>query len=151
MEAHIQTLMAYFDTEGFRAELDSDGDIRFKCEGLSFVLCFDASDPSFGKLVLANVWEIESAAELQLALTVLDNINRKLKVVKGHTHRDQVWFTVEILLDQQSRWTEYLQRAIRGLGHGLTLFAAQMREADSATKAAAAAAAANSAVHCAVN
>lgn len=128
MEAHIQTLMTYFDVEGFRAERDSDGDIRFKCEGLSFVLCFDANDPVFGKLILANVWEIDSAAELHLALTVLDNLNRKLKVVKGYTQGDQVWFTVEILLDQQSRWTEYLQRAMRGLGHALTLFAARMRD-----------------------
>ncbi|MES3024804.1 MAG: hypothetical protein V4857_24810 [Pseudomonadota bacterium] len=132
MNASVQTLLDHFQTEGFRAELDSDGDIRFKCEGLSFVLCFDAKDPGFGKLILANVWEIETPAELQLALTVLDNINRKVKVVKGHTQRDQVWFTVELWFDEQTRWTEYLQRAVRGLGHALTMFAAQMQEANAA-------------------
>ncbi|WP_181373124.1 hypothetical protein [Massilia glaciei] len=136
MDANVQTLLDHFESEGFRTELDSDGDIRFKCEGLGFVLCFDAKDPGFGKLVLANVWEIETPAELQLALAVLDNINRKVKVVKGHTQRDQVWFTVELWFDQQARWTEYLRRAIRGLGHALTMFAAQMQEANAASRAA---------------
>jgi hypothetical protein len=128
MQAHIETLMNYFEAEGFRAERDADGDIRFKYEGLSFVLCFDANDPAFGKLLLANVWQIDSPAELALALAVLDNLNRKVKMVKGHTQGDQVWFTVELLLDEQSGWTSHVQRCMRALAHALTLFAARMRE-----------------------
>ncbi|WP_426194487.1 hypothetical protein [Massilia sp. DWR3-1-1] len=130
MQAHIQTLMDYFEAEGFRAELDEDGDIRFKYEGLAFVLCFDATDPAFGKLILANVWQIDSPAELALALAVLDNLNRKVKMAKGHTQGDQVWFTVELLLEEPSGWTAHVQRCIRALAHALSLFAARMREGD---------------------
>lgn len=137
MNVHATALLDHLHAEGFPAELDSDGDIRFKCEGLSYVLCFDADDPSFGKLVLANVWEIEHPAEMQQALAALDQVNRKVKVVKGHTHRDQVWFTVELWLDQQSRWSDFLQRAVRALGYALTLFAGQITEANTALTAAA--------------
>lgn len=113
--------------EGFPACLDSDGDVTFKCEGMHYFLCFDEGDPSFGKLILPNVWEIESPAELQQALAALDNINRKMKVAKGYTQRDQVCFTVELWLDTQARWSDFLQRAVRALTHSLGLFMLQMR------------------------
>ena len=128
MQQHIDFLMQHLVTEGFRAELDGDGDILFKCEGLRYALCFDASDAAFGKLILANVWQIDSAAELQLALTELNILNRRLKVVKGHTQGDQVWFTVELLLDRQAGWATYLQRCVRGLSHAMGLFAERMRD-----------------------
>lgn len=132
MNHQVQGLLDFLGSEGFPARLDADGDIAFKCEGLAYVLCFDGDDPPYGKLVVPNVWAIEDGAELQRALLALDTVNRKMKVVKGHTQRDQVWFTVELWLDQPMRWTDVLQRAIRALAHGIGLFAQQMRADDTA-------------------
>lgn len=127
MTHHVQDLLDHLASEGFPAHLDADGDIAFKCEGFAYVLCFDADDAAYGKLVVPNVWSIDSEAELAQVLTALDNINRKMKVVKGHTQRDQVWFTVELWLDDQSQWKRFLPRAIRALTHALALLAQQMR------------------------
>ncbi|MDQ2987685.1 MAG: hypothetical protein M3R60_01120, partial [Pseudomonadota bacterium] len=59
---------------------------------------------------------------------VLDNINRRLKVVKAHTVGDYVWFTVEIWLTDQAEWRNHLRRAISCLAHARSEFAAGIRE-----------------------
>lgn len=121
-------LLDYFLAEGYPAQVDSDGDIVFKCEGIGYALCFDANDPCFGKLILPNVWHVEGADALGLCLPVLDHINRRLKVVKAHTVGDYVWFTVEIWLTEQAEWRNYMQRAVCSLAHARTEFADRMRE-----------------------
>lgn len=122
-----QQLLQMLVEEGYQASLDSDGDILFRFEGMSYSLCFDSGDPQFGKLVLTNVWRIESQDELARVLVALDEVNRRLKVVKGHTIRDQVWFTVEAWIGEPGQWQPILPRAIRALAHGLSMFAGQMR------------------------
>lgn len=123
-----EDLLEYFLSEGYPANMDSDGDIIFKCEGIGYALCFDANDPCFGKLILPNVWHVEDADALGLCLPVLDHINRRLKVVKAHTVGDYVWFTVEIWLNEQMEWQKYLQRAVHSLAHARSEFAERMRE-----------------------
>jgi hypothetical protein len=128
MTEQVQCLLDHMAAEGFEPALDSDGDIVFEYGGLDFLLCFHADDPSFGKLILPNVWEMETPADMQQSLAVMDYLNRKMKVVKVHTYQDQVLFTAELLLDQQSRWTEYLVRAMRAMVHALGLFLLEMRK-----------------------
>lgn len=127
ISSDAQELLKYFSAEGYQASIDSDGDILFKCEGIGYALCFDSDDAGFGKLILPNIWHIDDQAELDRALSILDGINRRMKVVKGHTMRDQVWFTVEIWLGGQEQWSLYLQRAVRALAHAMREFGEQMR------------------------
>lgn len=124
----VQHLLDHFLSEGFQASLDADGDIVFKCEGVGYALCFDRNDPEFAKLVLPGVWEIEDQTGLDQALLLLDNVNRRMKVVKGFTLEDRVWFTVEIWLTSQTEWTTYIRRAVRLLAHAARAFCEGMSE-----------------------
>ncbi|VVE15489.1 hypothetical protein PPN31114_02877 [Pandoraea pneumonica] len=123
MQDHIQTLLDHLQREGFSAHLDEDGDIAFKREGLQYVLCFDESDPGYGKLLLPNVYQIETQDELHRALVAMDEINRQMKVVKIYTVRDHVWLTVELWFEDQTCWCPLLARSMRALSHALTKFA----------------------------
>ncbi|WP_087723748.1 T3SS (YopN, CesT) and YbjN peptide-binding chaperone 1 [Pandoraea sp. PE-S2T-3] len=123
MQDHIQTLLTYLQGEGYSAHLDDDGDIAFKREGLQYVLCFDQSDPGYGKLLLPNVYQIESQESLSRALIAMDEINRQMKVVKIYTVRDQVWLTVELWFADQTCWCPLLGRSMRALSHALMKFA----------------------------
>lgn len=84
-------LLQHLRAEGYQAQTDSDGDIVFRFEGMGYVLCLDADDIQFGKLLLPNVWPIESPQEQQRVLVALDEVNRRIKLVKGHLVRGQVW------------------------------------------------------------
>lgn len=119
-------LLQHLQAEGYQASTDSDGDIVFRFEGMGYVLCFDADDAAFGKLLLPNVWPIESPGEQQRVLAALDEVNRRIKLVKGHVLRGQVWFCIEMLLEQR-HWAHFLARATRSMAHAASLFANEMR------------------------
>lgn len=119
-------LLQHLRAEGYQAQTDSDGDIVFRFEGMGYVLCLDADDIQFGKLLLPNVWPIESPQEQQRVLVALDEVNRRIKLVKGHVVRGQVWFCIEMLLREPQHWTHFLARATRSLAHAASLFASEM-------------------------
>ena len=123
----IEFLLDHLREEGYQANLDSDGDIAFRFEGMSYALCFDEDDAQFGKLILPNVWSIDSPEELQRVLAALDEVNRRVKLVKGHAVRGQVWFGIEMLLADQRHWAVFAARAMRAISHAASMFAAEMR------------------------
>ena len=104
-------LLQHLRAQGYQAQTDSDGDIVFRFEGMAYVLCLDADDVQFGKLLLPNVWPIESPEEQQRVLVALDEVNRRIKLVKGHAVRGQVWFCIEMLLLEPQHWAHFLARA----------------------------------------
>ena len=120
-------LLQHLQADGYQAQVDSDGDIVFRFEGMGYVLCFDADDGQFGKLLLPNVWSIDTPEELLRVRAALDEVNRRIKLVKGHVQRGQVWFCIEMLLLEQQHWTHFLARATRSIAHAATLFASEMR------------------------
>lgn len=123
----IPFLLDYLQSEGFQASVDSDGDIGFRFEGMSYALCFDADDAQFGKLILPNVWSIDTPEELQRVLAALDEVNRRVKLVKGYAVRGQVWFSIETLLQDQRHWAGFVLRSTRAIAHAASMFAAEMR------------------------
>ncbi|NYE61648.1 hypothetical protein FHW58_002855 [Duganella sp. 1224] len=125
----IEQLLHHLRHDGFQAELDDDGDLAFRYEGKHYALCFDADDPMFTKLILPNVWEIDSQTEYQRALAAADYLNRRLKLLKAYTMRDQLWLSVEMWMADPAGWQLLLPRAIRLLAHGLHLLTEQMRDA----------------------
>lgn len=123
----IPTLLDYFKREGYVAHVDNDGDIVFKREGMNYALCFDREDPEFSKLLLPNVWRIDTPEERAFVLHAMNEINRRYKAIKIHTEDDQVWLAVEMWLVDQADWAVHLPRAVRALSHALFRFAEQMR------------------------
>lgn len=127
MSDDSEFLLQHLQDEGFQARFDDDGDIVFKYEGLTYLLCFDGDDAEFGKLLLPQVWQVATPDEVVLAQATLDDVARRVKVVKGYTVNGQVWFTVEMWLTGQRQWTRHLQRALRALSHAGAMFSQQMR------------------------
>lgn len=98
-KAELQRLyMGFLTEEGFKPDLDSDGDVRFKREGKTYVIIIDAKDPEFFRLVLPNIWKIESEAERTQVLIAADASNAKSKVSKVCTMADNVWVSIELFV-----------------------------------------------------
>ncbi|MGM3277368.1 T3SS (YopN, CesT) and YbjN peptide-binding chaperone 1 [Ralstonia sp. 24A2] len=128
MHDHVKHLLDHLLADGYPAERDDDGDIRFKREGMTYALCFDEDDPDFAKLILPNVWRIDSEPELRQALAALDQVNRRMKLVKAHTQAGAVWFTVELLFDDQCAWERHLSRAVRAIARAVMMFGDAMQD-----------------------
>lgn len=118
---------AYLQQEGYKAEVDNEGDIVFRCEGLAYLLCLDPHDVQWGRLMVPFVWEFEPATEGQDVMTAIDYVNRRSKLVKAYTTHRRVHLCVQVLLDPPECWTAVVIRCIRALAEARSLLVNAIR------------------------
>lgn len=112
----------YLKEEGYLPQIDNDGDVIFKAEGLSYLLFAGEDDPTYFRLALPFFWEIESPAERQRVLAAAAVVNAEVKVVKLYVVEDHTWASVEMLMDPPENFKPIFTRALRLLRHGVTRF-----------------------------
>jgi hypothetical protein len=119
--------MVYLNEEGYKPEVDEDGDVRFKREGKTYFINVDAADTASFRLVLANIWPIESEEERSDAYIAMDHCNALAKVAKAYMVRDDVWVAIETFIARPQDFKVIFQRSFDALDHGVGLFARRMR------------------------
>jgi hypothetical protein len=119
----------YLSGEGYRPEIDSDGDVAFKSEGKSYYIDIDTDDRSFFQLVYPNFWPIEDNEELLKAVFAADAANRKTKVAKVYLRSDhkQVSAAIEIFLPKPEEFGEIFPRALNALRASVSNFVEEMK------------------------
>ena len=128
-KAELQKLYTGFlDKEGYKPEIDDDGDVRFKREGKTYFINVDVEDAICFRLVLANIWPIESEEERQEVRVAMDHCNGMAKVAKAYMVRDDVWVAIETFIAKPEDFKVIFDRSLSALDHGVGLFATRMRE-----------------------
>lgn len=120
--------MDYLTDEGFRPEIDSDGDVQFKAEGKTYFINVVEDDPTYFRVVLANIWPIESEEERAQCLVAVDYSNAKSKVAKSYLVKDNIWVGIEIFIPEADDFKEIFKRSMGALNNGVTHFVTKMRE-----------------------
>jgi hypothetical protein len=118
----------YLSDEGFKPEVDEDGDVRFKREGKTYFINVDPSDPMCFRLVLANIWPIENEEERAQVRVAMDHCNAQAKVAKAYMVRDNVWVAIETFIPKAEDFEAIFKRSLSALDYGVSLFAKKMRE-----------------------
>lgn len=128
-ETDLQQLYTEFLTEeGYRPEVDEDGDVRFKREGRLYFINVAEDDPEFFTVVLANIWPIESETERSLVRAAADVSNAKSKVSKVFTINDDVWVSIELFVEHPGDFRGVFERAMSGIDNGVAEFVRTMKE-----------------------
>jgi hypothetical protein len=120
--------MEYLAEEGYRPELDSDGDVQFKAEGKTYFIDVEADDPAYFRVVLPNIWAIEDEDERLRVLVACDHANATAKVAKTYVVRDNVWVGIEVFLAAPDDFKRIFARSMSALGTGTSLFVKKMQE-----------------------
>lgn len=120
--------MDYLTAEGYRPELDSDGDVQFKSEGKTYFINVVEDDPTYFRVVLANIWPIESEEERAQCLVAVDYSNAKSKVAKSYLVKDNIWVGIEIFIPEADDFKAVFKRSMGALNNGVTHFVTKMRE-----------------------
>jgi len=128
-ETELQRLYTeYLTEEGYRPEVDEDGDVRFKREGRLYFINVAEDDPEFFTVVLANIWPIESETERSLVRAAADASNAKSKVSKVFTINDDVWVSIELFVEHPEDFKGVFERAMSGIDNGVAEFIQTMKE-----------------------
>lgn len=112
---------------GLDAALDDDGDVVFRFEGKTFMLRVDELDPWCFRVVLANIWNVESEADRQVAYRAMERTNALSKVAKAYLVEDQVWLSAESLLPTPEDHRAVLGRSMEALVQALGIFVRALR------------------------
>lgn len=126
-EVEIQAMyMEYLDSEGIESFIDSDGDVRFEYNNHNYFLEVNEEDQEFFRVVLFNMWAIESEEERVRAHAACNTVCRDLKVVKAYILNDNTWMACELYLKDPSDFSEVFFRCVRTIEDGVDAFVAEM-------------------------
>ena len=126
-EALQQLYSSTLEQEGYRPELDDDGDVRFRHEGSSFFIEVREDDPVFFRLVMPNFWDIESPAERLRVIEAANHACSEVKIAKVFIIRDSTWCAVELFLPSQEQFKSILQRCLLTIRNSVACFSEHMR------------------------
>lgn len=116
--------------EGYKPEIDKDGDVAFKKEGRTYFIDVGAAqkDPQYFRMALPNIWPIESAEERAKVLAAVDYTNMRAKVCKIHTVGDNVWVSIELFVNTPADFKGIFTRSLNAIDGSTAVFARKMRE-----------------------
>lgn len=120
--------MAYLSAEGYKPEVDGDGDVKFKKEVLTYYIIVNSSDAEFFQLALPNIHQIESDGDRADALAAADYSNATSKVSKVFFVGDSVFVTVELFVASPEDFKDVFQRSMSAVLYGANNFIEQLGE-----------------------
>ncbi|MBB6097103.1 hypothetical protein HNR42_000517 [Deinobacterium chartae] len=122
-----QQYLEYLTEEGFRPTLDEAGDVRFRCEGGTYYIILEESDPTCFRLLFPGFWEIESEEERVQALQAASEVCADLKAVKVYLARGDTHASVELFLPDERDFPRIFERSLRVLQAGVRSFRSRMQ------------------------
>jgi hypothetical protein len=120
--------VAYLQKEGFRPEIDDDGNVRFKREGKNFVINIEEQDPSFLKIDTAVVSTDKTPETFRKRLAAANHANNKTKVAKVVAFDDGAIFSIEMWLPKPEDTTAGFERLLNALDYAVDLYRKKFNE-----------------------
>jgi hypothetical protein len=107
-----QHYVEFLAREGFRPEIDKDGDVEFRFEGGHYGILIDPKDEAYVRVVFPNFWPIEDSQEAERVARACVFATGKTKVAKVYTARDNVWAAAEIFCPSTEAFEQVFPRCI---------------------------------------
>jgi hypothetical protein len=127
-ETELQELYTnILDQISVEAEVDGDGDIQFEYKDHSYFLEVNEGDTEFYRLVLPNIWPIESELERLKVFKAVNEVNKTKKVAKAYAVNDNVWITVEMFIDKPDNFIGSLERQFKVISEAVDTFVEAMK------------------------
>ena len=88
---------AWLSSQGYRYDVDSDGDIHFKYHGYNMYCRVDEKDELYFNLIMPNIYTVEG--NRSVVVEACNAITRDMKVVKAFLIEDHMWLAIEMFID----------------------------------------------------
>lgn len=118
MKADLIT--AWLFDEGYKHEVDADGDIHFRYNGFHLFFTVDEKDESYFRIIMPNVYTLENNREAVLEMS--NALNRNFKVLKSYLVDDRLFFSIELFVDSTPEVGDFFERCCRILEAGYNDF-----------------------------
>lgn len=126
-ESQLQNMyLNFLDDNGLTGSIDGDGDVQFRYNDRTYFLEVNEGDNEFFRVVLPNIWPIESVQEGLQVVQACDEVNRSMKCTKAYVTNDNVWIAVELFLGRPDDFRDVFARCLSSIEQGLETFLDEM-------------------------
>lgn len=126
-ETKLQKMyMDFLEGEDLKSSVDNDGDVQFEYEERTYFIEVNEDDNEFFRVVLPNIWPIESVQEGLEVVQACDEVNRSMKCTKAYTTNDDVWIAVELFVARPDAFKGVFERCIQAIEQGVETFVEEM-------------------------
>ncbi|GAB4307772.1 MAG: hypothetical protein Kow0069_05570 [Promethearchaeota archaeon] len=122
----------FLKSEGYRPEIDRDGDVVYKQEGRTYVIILEERDPEFFRIVFPNFWPIESQEERLKVSIAANEATAMTKAAKVFPIRDNVWASLGSFVDPFESFKKVFKRSMGALNQCVFNFQKKMQELNAA-------------------
>lgn len=119
-------VLDFLAEEGFRPQLDEEGDVFFKFEGGTYFLVTSGEDASYFALYYLRFWSLDDAAERLRAHEAAAHTHLRVRIGRIIVLDDDVNACVQAYLPDEEGWRGVLLRNLSGLQALVKTFREQM-------------------------
>lgn len=116
----------WLQEQGFKCNLDQDGDAIFKYEGANMYVSVDKDDPLFLKIVMPSIYEVEN--NYSQVLEAVNKVCTRIKVIKALLVQNRVHLVIEMFVDTTPEVDDFFERCCDILIAGRRAFAEALNE-----------------------
>lgn len=104
----IDLLENWLKANGCRNERDDEGNLIFRYEKRQMIVFKDSEDCNFLRICIPSIYEVDGDREK--CLEAINTISRRIKVIKAFLVDDQLWLSVEALVDSTQNTDNFIER-----------------------------------------
>ena len=116
--------------EGYKGEVDNDGDIHFKFEGMSYFIMVREDDETYYSILFPRFWNLESQDEKMKALIVCNSLNSQYKCGKLFAvgELESVSASIQLFLNDINDFKKFFSRILGILKGMVDEFVVEMKK-----------------------
>jgi hypothetical protein len=104
----VDLIKEWLSSEGYRYEIDDDGDVHFKFQGKNMYFIADSDDEMYFRLLMPNVYDVEN--NRVKVLEACNTITSEYKVVKAFLVKDSLFLSIEMFVDSTPEVGDFFER-----------------------------------------
>lgn len=106
-----EMVFEYLKSQGLMPKIDEDNDIIFKYQMLTFIYFNNDDDEQFFRLALPGIFDV-TEENRPTVLEAMNEVNKRMKVVKAYIPKDDVWIAAEIMMDSTPELDDIVPRLL---------------------------------------
>ena len=106
-----EMVFEYLKSQGLMPKIDEDNDIIFKYQMLTFIYFNNDDDEQFFRLALPGIFDV-TEENRPTVLEAMNEVNKRMKVVKAYIPREDVWIAAEIMMDSTPELDDIVPRLL---------------------------------------
>lgn len=108
MATTIDLVKDFLSSEGYKYDVDSDGDVHFKYQGANLFFTDNGADREFFRIIMPNIYEVEG--NRTKVLEAANTVTRDIKVIKAFLVEDHLWLSIEMFIDSTPEVGDFFTR-----------------------------------------